>query len=78
MICRFALRYPTFSTDTVISSPVQRVVDSSLFFADGFFGLASDNITFLTVNDLDDPVSWIRPWKSCPSYTEDGYHEVFD
>ncbi|KIJ16939.1 hypothetical protein PAXINDRAFT_168380 [Paxillus involutus ATCC 200175] len=72
----FALRYPTFSTDTVISSPVQRVVDSSLFFADGFFGLASDNITFLTVNDLDDPVSWIRPWKSCPSYTEDGYHET--
>ncbi|KAF9227673.1 phosphoglycerate mutase-like protein [Gyrodon lividus] len=72
----FALRYPTFSADVVMSSPVQRVVDSSLFFAGGFFGLAAENITFLTVNDLGDPVSWITPWKFCPKYTEEGYHKT--
>ncbi|KIJ69292.1 hypothetical protein HYDPIDRAFT_145178 [Hydnomerulius pinastri MD-312] len=72
----FALRYPEFSTDTVISSPVQRVVDSSLYFGQGYFGLEAGNVTFLTVNDLDDPVSWITPWKFCPKYTEDGYHKT--
>ncbi|KAH7889355.1 phosphoglycerate mutase-like protein [Phlebopus sp. FC_14] len=72
----FALRYPTFSTDRVISSPVQRVVDSSHYFAQAFFGREVDNVTFLTVDDLDDPVSWITPWKFCPKYSEEPYRKT--
>ncbi|KAN0077086.1 Histidine phosphatase superfamily [Tylopilus felleus] len=72
----FALRYPKISTDVVISSPVPRVVDSSCFFAKGFFGLKTENVTFRTVTDLDDPVSWITPWKSCPKFTEYQAHQA--
>ena len=76
IVTRFALRYPKISTDVVISSPVPRVVDSSCFFAKGFFGLKTENVTFRTVTDLDDPVSWITPWKSCPKFTEYQAHQV--
>ena len=73
---RFALRYPNFSTDVVVSSPIQRVMDSSYFFAQGFFGLKTENVTFRTVTDLDDPVSWIIPWRSCPRFSLHGSHQV--
>ena len=69
---RFALRYPTLSTDLVSSTTVPRVIDSSHFFAQGFFGLDAKDIEFLAVSD--DPVSWLTPWISCsilyrlPSY----------
>lgn len=73
---RLALRYPTLSTDVVLSTPVQRVMDSSYFFAQGFFGLEAENVTFHTVTDLDDPVSWITPWKSCPRFPGRPSHQV--
>lgn len=60
----------------VLSSPVQRVMDSAYFFAQGFFGHKAKNVTFRTVADLDDPVSWITPWKSCPTFPDDESHEV--
>lgn len=63
---RFALRYPTFSTDAVASTTVQRVKDSAHFFAQGFFGLGAENITHMTTDNFDDPVSWIKPWETCP------------
>ncbi|KAF8559780.1 phosphoglycerate mutase-like protein [Imleria badia] len=72
----FALRYPNFSTNVVVSSPVQRVVESSYFFANGFFGLKTENVTFRTVTDLDDPVSWITPWKSCPRFSDHQSHRA--
>ncbi|KAF8136585.1 phosphoglycerate mutase-like protein [Boletus edulis] len=72
----FALRYPNLSTDVVVSSPIQRVMDSSYFFAQGFFGLKTENITFRTVTDLDDPVSWITPWKSCPKFSTHQPHQA--
>ncbi|KAH0837768.1 phosphoglycerate mutase-like protein [Lanmaoa asiatica] len=62
----FALRYPTFSTDVVVSTTVQRVIDSAYFFAQGFFGLEAEDVTFLTTDDFDDPISWLDPWESCP------------
>ena len=61
--CRFALRYPTLSTDLISSTTVPRVIDSSHFFAQGFFGLDAKDVEFLAVSD--DPVSWLTPWKSC-------------
>ncbi|KAH0827169.1 phosphoglycerate mutase-like protein [Lanmaoa asiatica] len=73
---RFALHYPTLSTDVVLSSPVQRVIDSSYFFAQGFFGLKAENVTFRMVTDLDDPVSWINPWKSCPRFSHHQSHQA--
>lgn len=64
--CRFAFRYPTFSTDEVVSTTVPRVIDSAHFFSQGFFGREAENITFLTTKDFTDPVSWLDTWKSCP------------
>ncbi|KAG9308985.1 histidine phosphatase superfamily [Chiua virens] len=63
---QFALRYPGFSTDHVVSTSVQRVMDSAYFFSQGLFGLDIDDVTCLTTDDFDDPVSWLDPWKSCP------------
>jgi len=70
----FALQYPTFSTDVVLSSSTQRVVDSSHYFGLGFFGGNVDKVEFLTVDDLDVPVNWITPWKSCPKQSEKEGH----
>lgn len=66
----FALQYPTLSTDVVLSSPVQRVVDSSRYFGHGFFGGDVDTVEFVTVDELDVPVNWVTPWKSCLKYSE--------
>ena len=65
-ICRFALRYPTFSTDDVVSTTVQRVIDSARFFSQGLFGRGADDIDYWTTDDFEDPVSWLVPWESCP------------
>jgi len=65
---RFGLKYPNFTTDTLLSSDVQRVIDSMYFFAQGRFGREIANKTLLTVKDTPDPVSWITPWKHCPGY----------
>ncbi|KAG8217723.1 histidine phosphatase superfamily [Butyriboletus roseoflavus] len=73
---RLALRYPTLSTDVVVSTPIQRVMDSSYFFAQGFFGSIAGNVTFRTITDLDDPVSWINPWKSCPKFSGHQSHQA--
>ncbi|KAN0100054.1 Histidine phosphatase superfamily [Tylopilus felleus] len=62
----FSLRYPTFSTNDVVSTTVPRVIDSAHFFAQGFFGREAENITFLTTNDFSDPVSWLTPSSACP------------
>ncbi|KAF8546057.1 phosphoglycerate mutase-like protein [Imleria badia] len=62
----FALRYPTFSTNEVVSTTVPRVIDSAHFFSQGFFGRGAENITYLTTDDFTDPVSWLDPWVSCP------------
>lgn len=62
---RFALRYPTFSTDEVVSTTVPRVIDSAYFFSQGFFGREAEDITYLTTADFEDPVSWLVPWESC-------------
>ncbi|KAG6336402.1 hypothetical protein ID866_2675 [Astraeus odoratus] len=70
----FALQYPTLSTDVVLSSSTQRVVDSSHYFGHGFFGGNADKVKFLTVDDLDVPVNWITPWKSCPKQSEKEGH----
>ncbi|KAI9566387.1 phosphoglycerate mutase-like protein [Boletus coccyginus] len=61
----FALRYPTFSTDEVVSTTVPRVIDSAHFFSQGFFGREAEDITYLTTADFEDPVSWLVPWESC-------------
>ena len=75
-ICRFALRYPTFSTDEVVSTTVQRVIDSAHFFSQGFIGREAEDIDFLTTGDFDDPVSWLAPWKSCPNLSYDEAYQV--
>lgn len=66
----FALQYPSLSTSVVLSSPVQRVVDSSHYFGHGFFGGDVGKVEFVTVDELDVPVNWITPWKSCSKYSE--------
>ena len=75
-ICRFTLRYPTFSTDEVVSTTVQRVIDSAHFFSQGFIGREAEDIDFLTTGDSDDPVSWLAPWKSCPNLSYDEAYQV--
>ncbi|OJA08149.1 hypothetical protein AZE42_03578 [Rhizopogon vesiculosus] len=62
----FGLKYPNFTTDTLLSSPTQRVIDSMYFFAQGRFGREAEGKKLLTVKDMPDPVSWITPWTSCP------------
>ncbi|KAG2078233.1 phosphoglycerate mutase-like protein [Suillus decipiens] len=62
----FGLKYPNFTTETLLSSPSQRVVDSMYFFAQGRFGREAKDKNLLTVKDIPGPVSWITPWTSCP------------
>ncbi|KAG2753281.1 phosphoglycerate mutase-like protein [Suillus brevipes Sb2] len=62
----FGMKYPNFTTDTLLSSTTQRVIDSMYFFAQGRFGREAEDKKLLTVDDMSDPVSWITPWTSCP------------
>ncbi|KAG1891093.1 phosphoglycerate mutase-like protein [Suillus subluteus] len=62
----FGLKYPNFTTETLLSSTTQRVIDSMYFFAQGRFGREVEDKDFLTVDDIPGPVSWITPWTSCP------------
>ncbi|OJA20393.1 hypothetical protein AZE42_05353 [Rhizopogon vesiculosus] len=62
----FGLKYPNFNTETLLSSDVQRVIDSMYFFAQGRFGHEIENKTLRTVKDTQDLVSWITPWNHCP------------
>ncbi|KAJ8584928.1 phosphoglycerate mutase-like protein [Rhizopogon salebrosus TDB-379] len=62
----FGMKYPNFTTDTLLSSYSQRVIDSMYFFAQGRFGREVEDKKLLTVNDMHDPASWITPWTSCP------------
>ncbi|KAH7889343.1 phosphoglycerate mutase-like protein [Phlebopus sp. FC_14] len=64
----FALRYPHISTTTVLSSPVERVIESARFFALGDLGPDIKDVYFMTVEDLDVPVNWILPWVACPNW----------
>lgn len=73
---RFALRYPTFSTDEVVSTTVPRVVDSAHFFSQGFFGREAKAVTFLTPSNFTDPVSWLEPWQSCPKLSSVAPYQV--
>lgn len=66
MPSRFGLKYPNFTTETLLSSTTQRVIDSMYFFAQGRFGREAEDKDLLTVNDIPGPVSWITPWNSCP------------
>ncbi|KAG1875199.1 phosphoglycerate mutase-like protein [Suillus tomentosus] len=65
----FALKYPHLTTDTILSSDSSRVVESARWFALGFFGLDPD-VRIVTVNNKDDPVSWITPapGPACPKF----------
>lgn len=62
----FGLKYPNFTTETLLSSTTQRVIDSMYFFAQGRFGREAEDKDLLTVDDIPGPVSWITPWNSCP------------
>lgn len=62
---RFGMKYPNFTTDTLLSSTTQRVIDSMYFFAQGRFGREAEDKKLLTVAEMSDPVSWITPWTSC-------------
>ncbi|KAI6160919.1 phosphoglycerate mutase-like protein [Pisolithus thermaeus] len=63
---RFALHYPGFLTDFVLSSTTQRVIDSASYFTQGMFGR---NVDIVTVDKLELPVNWILPWESCPKFS---------
>ncbi|KAG1891092.1 phosphoglycerate mutase-like protein [Suillus subluteus] len=65
----FALNYPHLTTDVILSSDSGRVVESARWFALGFFGL-NPNVRIVTVNNKDDPVSWITPapGPACPNF----------
>ncbi|KIK42032.1 hypothetical protein CY34DRAFT_166320 [Suillus luteus UH-Slu-Lm8-n1] len=65
----FALKYPHLTTDVILSSDSGRVVESARWFALGVFGLDPD-VRIVTVNDKDDPVSWITPapGPACPKF----------
>lgn len=62
----FGRRYPGFSTDFVLSSTAQRVIDSAFYFTQGMFGREMD---IVTVDKLGLPVNWILPWESCPKFS---------
>ncbi|KAI6119239.1 phosphoglycerate mutase-like protein [Pisolithus croceorrhizus] len=62
----FALHYPGFLTDFVLSSTTQRVIDSASYFTQGMFGR---NVDIVTVDKLELPVNWILPWESCPKFS---------
>jgi|SRR6267154_3220925 len=63
------MRYPYLTTDTILSSDSERVIESARWFALGFFGLDAD-VRILTVNNKDDLVSWITPapGPACPKF----------
>lgn len=63
----FALHYPAFSTDVLLSSTVQRVIDSAHYFGLGY-GKPTE---IVTVDQLHVPVNWILPWESCPKFSQD-------
>lgn len=65
----FALNYPHLTTNVILSSDSGRVVESARWFALGFFGLDPD-VRIVTVNNTDDPVSWITPapGPACPKF----------
>lgn len=65
VLSRFGMKYPNFTTETLLSSTTQRVIDSMYFFAQGRFGREVEDKKLLTVDDMSDPVSWITPWTSC-------------
>lgn len=56
----------------MVSTTTQRVIDSSHFFSQGFFGIEAKDIIYSTTADFDDPVPWLAPWERCPklSYVE--------
>ncbi|KAF9222916.1 phosphoglycerate mutase-like protein [Gyrodon lividus] len=64
----FALKYPNLSTNTILSSWWERVIESAHFFALGDFGPDSQDVQFKTVDDLAVDVNWILPWDACPNY----------
>ncbi|KAG1905809.1 phosphoglycerate mutase-like protein [Suillus fuscotomentosus] len=45
----FGLKYPNFTTETLLSSTTQRVIDSMYFFAQGRFGREAEDKDLLTV-----------------------------
>ncbi|KAF8844472.1 phosphoglycerate mutase-like protein [Paxillus ammoniavirescens] len=67
----FALKYPHLTTDTILSSDSERVVESAHWFAGGYFGRDVEHVKFLNVTDLDVPVSWITPvpGPACPNFS---------
>jgi acid phosphatase len=79
-IIRFGLKYPSFTTETLLSSDVTRVIDSMYFFAVGRFGREVVDKKLLIFNDTRDGVSWITPWASCPglswSYASEASNQV--
>ncbi|KAH7921751.1 phosphoglycerate mutase-like protein [Leucogyrophana mollusca] len=72
----FFLRYPHLRTDTFVAGNQSRVIESSHWFGQGYFGLNASNAHFITIPDNPNTPSWIRPWLTCPRYQDFGHQVV--
>ncbi|KIJ69291.1 hypothetical protein HYDPIDRAFT_80652 [Hydnomerulius pinastri MD-312] len=66
----FALNYPDFYTDIILTSYWERVIESAYYFALGDLGPRIKDVEFKTIDDLAAPVNWIVPWDGCPKYND--------
>lgn len=61
---RFALKYPTLTTDVILSTDEDRVFDSAYNFSLGY----GKPVEILTFNDIHLLVNWVLPWEECPNF----------
>lgn len=61
---QFASMYPTLTTDVILSTDMDRVVDSAYTFSLGY----GKPVEIITFDDIHLPVNWVLPWEECPNF----------
>jgi len=56
--------YPTLTTDVILSTDMDRVVDSAYTFSLGY----GKPVEIITFDDIHLPVNWVLPWEECPNF----------
>lgn len=63
------LKYPDLYTDVVLAGDQDRVVESAVWFMDGYYGRsANSTATLERIAEDDDTVSWITPVNTCDAW----------
>ncbi|KAH7913719.1 phosphoglycerate mutase-like protein [Hygrophoropsis aurantiaca] len=72
----FLSRYPYLTTNMILAGNQSRDIESSRWFAQGYFGHDALNVSFVALPDSGTEPSWIRPWLSCPRWQDFGDAEA--